>query len=278
MEYVIVTPVPFGTYPNHRRRREACPCSNPKQPYKHKEKTDFLQLIQRTIIMNLLNVLKVRLANRRALKRIRSHRFVRTAYSEQSTQEQVERMLYLMGRESKTFPGILEGMLIHANNPTVERIISENLDDEYGNADEAHYQHYLQLLRQIDRLKEFDDYHERAGIKLALELAANMAAERNAAIAIGYLLVNEGMTPITYGALEKVIYHYFPGLKTKFFTLHVRVDKHHVAELFRAIKAMRSSVVKDILYGMALGERGIGVLLDEADGVYDSVDLEQQAA
>lgn len=225
--------------------------------------------------MDVMQVNEIRTATEEALDRIRSHRFVRTAHDHQLSKAQVLRWLYCAGRESESFPDILVGMIKHTprSNPIVLEVLRENLRDEYGNGspDEAHFQHYLHLLGQIGQLEAFYAYQERAGIRLALDLAYNMAVQKKPGIAIGYMLVNEGMTPITYGAIETVIYDHFPELETPFFKLHVEVDEHHVAELYRAVAAMSPDTADDILFGIALGERGMGVLLDEALGVFDDI-------
>jgi CelD/BcsL family acetyltransferase involved in cellulose biosynthesis len=49
------------------------------------------------------------------------------------------------------------------------------------------------------------------------------------------------------------------------------VDEHHVRELYRAVATLDESAMDDLLFGVALGERGMAVLLDEALGVFDSV-------
>lgn len=223
--------------------------------------------------MDTVRIDEIRTATEEALDRVRSHRFVRMAHRHQLSRAQVLRWLFCAGRESESFPNILVGMIKHTANPLVLEVLRENLRDEYGNGkpDEAHFQHYLHLLRQIGQLEAFYAYRERAGIKLALDLAYNMATEKRPGIALGYMLVNEGMTPITYGAIETAIYDYFPELETPFFKLHVEVDEHHVAELYRAVAAMSSDAADDILFGIALGERGMGVLLDEALGVFDHI-------
>ncbi len=178
------------------------------------------------------------------------------------------------GRESRVFPTILENMVARVSDLVVLEVLKQNLDDEYGNgnSDEAHFQHYLHLLPGIGLThKDFENYEERAGIRLALDLAQNVSLQPIPAIAIGYMLVNEGMTPITYDAVDVAIHRFFPQLTTPFFRLHVEVDEHHVRELYRAIGAMPENTVDDILFGVELGERGMGALLDEALGVFDFI-------
>lgn len=224
--------------------------------------------------MDNVNVELVRDATDESLARIRRHRFVRKAHAGELSRSQVLRWILCAGRESRSFPEILENMTRRVDNPVVLAILRENLDDEYGNgdADEAHFQHYLHLLRDVGLTDaEFESYQERAGIRLALDLAYNVSSQPVPEIAIGYMLVNEGMTPITYNAVDVAIHRHFPALATKFFRLHVEVDEHHVAELYRAIAALPDSGVDDLLFGVSLGERGMGVLLDEALGVFDTV-------
>lgn len=214
----------------------------------------------------------IRGANADALQRVRAHRFIQAAHAGELSQWQATRAILCGGRESRSFPKILENMLARVDNPLVRQILKENLDDEYGNGniDEAHFQHYLRLLPNIDLTTEqFEAYEERAGIRLALDLAHNVSMQPLPSIAIGYMLVNEGMTPITYDAFDVALHRYFPTLQTEFFRLHVEVDEHHVNELFRAVDVLRDEDVDDVLFGIGLGERGMGALLDEAYGVFD---------
>ena len=154
------------------------------------------------------------------------------------------------------------------------QILRENLDDEYGNGnpDEAHFQHYLHLLHDVG-LRTRSSSPMRSGPVSGSHWTSPTTSPPQPVpeIAIGYMLVNEGMTPITYDAVDVAIHRHFPKLDTKFFQLHVEVDEHHVHELYRAIGALDNDRLDDILFGIALGERGMGVLLDEALGVFDSV-------
>jgi pyrroloquinoline quinone (PQQ) biosynthesis protein C len=224
--------------------------------------------------MEAKNIDLVRAATEESLDRVRAHRFIRKAHARELSRSEVLRWILCAGRESRSFPEILENMVKRVEDPLVLEILRENLEDEYGNgdSDEAHFQHYLHLLRDVGLTdEEFESYPERAGIRLALDLAYNVSSQPVPEIAIGYMLVNEGMTPITYDAVDVAIHRHFPALETKFFRLHVEVDEHHVAELYRAIGALPDDTVDDILFGVALGERGMGVLLDEALGVFDHV-------
>ncbi len=224
--------------------------------------------------MDEVAVNELRSATEASLNRIREHLFIRKAHGQQLTREQVLRWIKCGGRESRTFPNILVNMIKRIDNPLVVQILQENLDDEFGNGnpDEAHFQHYLHLLHDVGLSdEEFESYEERAGIRLALDLAESVSKQPVPEIAIGYMLVNEGMTPITYDAVDVSIHQYFPSLETMFFKLHVEVDEHHVNELYRAIAALDNSSLEDVLFGVSLGERGMGVLLDEALGVFDHV-------
>lgn len=224
--------------------------------------------------MEDVNIKLVRTATEESLDRIRAHRFIREAHARELSKSQVLRWILCAGRESRSFPEILENMVKRVEDPLVLEILRENLDDEYGNgdSDEAHFQHYLHLLHDVGLTDEdFESYTERAGIRLALDLAYNVSTQPVPETAIGYMLVNEGMTPITYDAVDVAIHRHFPDLATKFFRLHVEVDEHHVNELYRAISALDDAGVDDILFGVSLGERGMGVLLDEALGVFDHV-------
>lgn len=214
-------------------------------------------------------------ATEEALTRIRRHPFIKLAHAKSLAQSQAERWIFCAGRESKSFPGILENMVARCTDVKVREILQENLDDEHGrgNPDDAHFQHYLHLLDNLGISREhFANYRERAGIRLALSLAYNISSQDNEAIALGYMLVNEGMTPITYEAARSALGHYYPNLKTIFFDLHIAVDEKHVEELYRALESFSPSASNDLLFGISIGERGMAVLLDEALGVFDYVE------
>jgi pyrroloquinoline quinone (PQQ) biosynthesis protein C len=209
--------------------------------------------------------------NDAALNRIRNHRFIQAAHRGDLTEGQVCRWIFLAGRESKSFPQILENMLVHTTDERVRQILSENLDDEYGNGnpEHAHFKHYLHLLDKMGLGKApFDEYEELAGIRLALDLAHWVSKQPDLPVAIGYMLVNEGMTSITYGAVDVALHKYHPNLVTDFFRLHVEVDAHHLEQLMSAADCLGPSALDAILSGIDLGERGMAVLLDEAYGAF----------
>ncbi len=209
--------------------------------------------------------------NASALDRIKRHPFILAAHSNMLTAEQVYRWIYCAGRESRSFPTILENMLGHELNPNVRRILEENLYDEYGSGDpeQAHFLHYLHLLSKIGLGQDdFDGYDERAGINLALELADWVSTQPDVGVAIGYMLVNEGMTSITYGAVDVALHSYHPSVTTKFFELHVEVDAEHLAQLYEAASHLGQLAESSIKRGIDLGERGMAVLLDEALGTF----------
>ena len=131
--------------------------------------------------------------------------------------------------------------------------------------------HYLHLLDSLGiQRSRFDEYEESAGIKFALSLAFNIAEGRNAPEAIGYMLLNEAMTPITYEAARSALSQNFPGLKTDFFDLHIAVDAEHVQALWEAVEVLPDSSAPGLNFGFALAKRGMEVLLDEAYGVLDA--------
>jgi hypothetical protein len=104
---------------------------------------------------------------------------------------------------------------------------------------------------------------------LALDLAYNVSSQQNVAIAIGYMLVNEGITPITYGVVEEALLAHVPGLRTQFFRMHVDIDSEHVEQLYDAVGRLDDAELTDLTFGIQLGERGMAVLLDEALGVFE---------
>jgi pyrroloquinoline quinone (PQQ) biosynthesis protein C len=207
-----------------------------------------------------------------SLLRIEDHPFVRRAHAGRLTKEEGLRWIKCAGRESRTFPKILEQMLGHCQHPKIREILQCNLDDEYGNGnpEHAHYMHYLHLLDKVGVPRStFEEYPEKAGIRLAVDLALSISANPNLPRALGYMLVNEGMTPITYSAVRAAMLPFFPNLKTTFFDMHISVDEHHVAELYRAVDELPPSAIDDVRFGVMVGERGMAVLLDEVIGLYD---------
>lgn len=212
-------------------------------------------------------------ATSESLDRIRLHPFILEANKHNLTQEQALRWIMCAGRESRSFPHIIENMIERCPNPRVKEILMENLDDEYGNGnpEHAHFNHYLHLLDKLAVSRDrFHNYEEKAGIKLALSLAYNISSQESDAMSLGYMLVNEGMTQITYSAIRNGLHPYYPTLQTPFFALHVEVDEHHVEALYEAVDELKSDQGDDLLFGISVGERGMAVLLDEALGLFDS--------
>ncbi len=209
--------------------------------------------------------------NNIALERIRNHPFVVEAHRAALELETVHRWIFCAGRESRSFPTILENMLKLDLQPAVRTVLEKNLNDEYGNGnpEQAHYRHYIHLLSKIGLSEtEFDAYSERAGIKLALDMADWVSNQQDVGIAIGYMLVNEGMTPITYGAVDAAIQPHHPNLRTQFFSLHVQVDAEHLEQLYDAVQFLLPDGEESVKQGIELGERGMAALLDEAHGVF----------
>lgn len=210
-----------------------------------------------------------------ALDAVRGHSLVRAAADGTLPLENATRWIFCAGRESRSFPWILQDLLSWNKNEKVRRILRENLDDELGSGDptHAHFLHYLHLLDDLGVPRQaFDDYRERSGIKLALQLAFTIARGANTGRSIGYMLVNEAMTPVTYTAAKQALTKYHPDLDTNFFDLHIEVDDQHVAALYEAVGALPEEDRADLQYGIALGQRGMEILLDEAYGIFDSVD------
>lgn len=207
-----------------------------------------------------------------SLRRIRQHPFIVEANAQRLSKEQAERWIKCAGRESRSFPCILENMLSRCPNERVKQILSQNLDDERGNGnpEHAHFKHYLHLLEELGiPHSSFYNYEERAGINLALSLAYNISMQDEFPIAIGYMLVNEGMTQIIYSAVQKALLRYYPALRTPFFDLHIEVDEKHITDLYKAVDEMELGQSKNLLLGIAVGERGMAALLDEAYGLFD---------
>lgn len=211
-----------------------------------------------------------------SLKRIEGHPFILDAHSNELAKDQVIRWVMCAGRESRTFPEILKNMISWTRNEKITAVLRDNLDDELGNGNlkHAHFMHYLQLIEKIG-LKEGDflAYNEKAGIQLATSLAYNISMLKKPATVIGYMLVNEAITPVTYNAVRHAILPYYPEIKTNFFDIHIEVDEMHVAELYKAVEELMDSELEELLFGIEIGERGMAVLLDEAYGIYNNYDI-----
>lgn len=210
-----------------------------------------------------------------ALQRIREHPFIRDAEADTLTKAQAERWIYCAGRESRSFPGILENMVARSQNASIREILASNLADEHGNGnpEDAHFKHYLHLLDSLGISRDkFRRYTEGPGIKLALSLAYNVSLQNSEPLALGYMLVNEGMTPITYRAAYQGLGRHHPALSARFFDLHTLVDAQHVADLYDAVDHLTQTPAEqvDLLFGIQVGERGMAVLLDEAYGLFDT--------
>jgi pyrroloquinoline quinone (PQQ) biosynthesis protein C len=224
--------------------------------------------------MELSNALTLRRATDASLQRIKEHPFILKANDGKLTKAQATRWIMCAGRESRSFPLILEGMIATARSAPVREALQRNLDDEYGhgNPQDVHFHHYLHLLDALGiERHEFDDYEERQGVKLALWLAYNVAASRSESLSLGYMLVNEGMTQITYSAVRNALAQFYGPLSIPFFEIHISVDEQHLEELFRVADTLPREDRGDALFGVQIGERGMAVLLDEALGVYDHV-------
>lgn len=222
--------------------------------------------------MNQEHLRGIQVHNSDCLARIRAHPFIERAHAGGLSKEQVLRWIYCAGRESRSFPDVLVNMIERSTDEGVRSILEANLADEFGNGDpeHAHFRHYIYLLEKIGLSEStFVAYVERSGIRLALDLAYSVSEGEDVGIALGYMLVNEGMTPITYDAVDVALHRYFPNLQTEFFRLHVEVDAEHVAQLYEAITRMPEESLDSIQFGISIGERGMAILLDEALGIFE---------
>lgn len=207
-----------------------------------------------------------------SLAKIRTHPFIKGAMQKSLTKEEAVRWVLCAGRESQSFPEILKGMLSNSPEGYIREVLVENLNDELGNGnpEHAHFKHYVVLLEQLGLGKDaFDSYVEGPGIRLALDLAYAMAQSNKPCVALGYMLVNEGMTQITYEAARSALGKHFNLTDETFFNLHVEVDEEHVAMLYDGLASMPDLAIRDVIYGVELGERGMAMLLDEAFGTFD---------
>ena len=206
-----------------------------------------------------------------SLGRIAKHPFISDAHKKRLSKTQVYTWIMCAGRESQSFPNILEHVTDCCTNSTIRQILTKNLEDENGNGNpsEAHYTHYLNLLDEIGiPHSEFASYKEGAGLTYALRVANHVMIGENESRALGYLLVNEAMTPRIYKAIKTTVLYHHPDLQTHFFDLHVESDRKHVRALYAGIQASSTIQTRDLLFGIEIGERSMASLLDEAYGVF----------
>lgn len=65
-----------------------------------------------------------------SLERIRQHRFIVKANSHKLTEEQAKRWIMCAGRESRSFPDLLENLISWCKNERIKKILMGNLADE----------------------------------------------------------------------------------------------------------------------------------------------------
>jgi pyrroloquinoline quinone (PQQ) biosynthesis protein C len=203
------------------------------------------------------------------IEMIQRHLFVKLATSERLSKDQLERWIFCAGRESRSFPRLIEGILGWSKNEEFRTVLRENLQDELGAGDplEAHFMHYLRLLRELGiSERRFEDYRAGYGVSAAVGFADRIGDCGRESLALGYMLINEGMTPIIYRAVERGLKRFYTRLDTAFFDLHVAGDAQHVAKLSSLVERASSDVVEDVVYGIEVGERAMALLLDEALG------------
>ena len=204
-----------------------------------------------------------------------SHPFIKKALDGDLTNQQVINWIMCAGRESRAFPEIIKNMITWIDDENIKQILIDNLNDEYGNGNpnEAHFMHYIQLLQKINLTKEdFLNYENKAGVDLAVSLAYNVSRSKDVGCVLGYMLLNEALTPIVYSAIQDAMKIYYPHLNTDFFDIHIQVDEHHVEELFKAIENLTDKDLASIEFGIELGQRGMSVILDESIGIFDEID------
>lgn len=211
-----------------------------------------------------------------SLLRLSRHPFVAKANARRLSTEELERWIKCAGRESELFPNVLANMISYCVNPRIKRVLAENLDDERGNGDpeRAHFKLFLQLLDELGiPCQDFYNYTEQAGVRFACDLAQNISLQSNLAIAMGYMLINEGVPKITFSAVQHALQGHYPNLRTRFFELHINTDEKHIEDLYATVDELDSSQESEILFGISLGERGTAVLLDEAFGLFDYCEI-----
>jgi pyrroloquinoline quinone (PQQ) biosynthesis protein C len=179
----------------------------------------------------------------------------------------IKNWIFCAGRESKQFPEVVQAAIDNATNEDFSAALRRNLNDELGKGDpnEAHFQHYLQLLRTLNISRsEFDGYPEGDGLKRALEIAAEVINARDEALMLGYLLVNEELTGPIYGAIEQSLTRRRPEVHTKFFQIHVEGERDHVRALLVAGDQLQANRSERVLEGIRQGAEDMRSLLNEA--------------
>jgi hypothetical protein len=210
---------------------------------------------------------QIRIAVEESLDVISSHRFVHGARSRRLSEEQCQRWIMCAGRESRSFPEILQNVIAGVDDEPLRRVLTDKLDDELGNGRPEHARphRYLHLLRDIGLTEaKICSYDGKAGTRFALDLAYNVSVQPDLAVAIGYLLVNEAVAPIVDGAIELAIRHCYPDLTTDFFDTDVEVGTARVDQLSEAVGRLDDGDQDGVLFGVNVGERGRAALLDEA--------------
>ncbi len=216
-----------------------------------------------------------------AVARVQQHPFVVDAEAGSLTRQQALRWIFCAGRESNTFPEVLRGIVDRSRSRKVRAVLERNLDDELGKGDpsDAHFLHYLHLLDALGVPREqFANYGECAGVKLAVSLAYAVSHSDREACVLGYMMVNEALTPVTYRAAQRAINQYYPAVQSCFFDLHIEVDAHHLNDLLATVTEFSDEAVDDLRFGVSLGERGMAVILDEAYGVLDALPAKGRCA
>lgn len=202
------------------------------------------------------------------------HPYIIHALNNTLTQNQLIRWIMCAGRESRTFPEIIKNMISWIDNEQIKNILIENLDDEYGNGNpnNAHFRHYIQLLNRMGFSEnDFLNYQEKEGVKFAVSLAYNISVSKNTGLVLGYMLINEGLTPIVYSAIQEAMKKDYPTIETDFFAMHIEVDEHHVAELYKAINYLDKEEYDSLKFGIEIGLRGMQIILDESLGLFDNM-------
>jgi len=205
-----------------------------------------------------------------SVAKIEKHRFVVDGNGQYLTEEQIRRWIYCAGRESRTFPALLKQAEQVAKNEALRAVLRNNLRDEEGAGDpsEAHFQHYLRLLEQLGiKRSTFENYVPGQGLNNALRTADKIKSSSDATI-LGYLLVNEALTPVIYRAVEHAIRKYTPDVsqRTQFFQLHIDGDKEHVHQLSIAGDQLRADKRSEVEAGIKQATKGMLDLLTEAWG------------
>ena len=169
------------------------------------------------------------------------------------------------GRESRAFPDLLRAAILSTSG-RLQKVLEHNLRDELGLNDTpgSHFSHYQRLLADLEiPPNAFERFVPGPALAEALSIARSVVCSGDPSYVYGYILVNESATPPIYSAVHEAARRLYPTLQSEFFQLHIEGDAVHVQDLISVRDDVQDGDA--VLEGVAVGERGMSLVLDEAD-------------